>query len=26
LPHAARLQAILGERFFFGSVGSVLEG
>jgi len=26
LPHAARLQAILGERFFFGSVGSVLVG
>jgi len=26
LPHAARLQAILGDRFFFGSVGSVLEG
>jgi len=26
LPKAARLQAALGDRFFFGSVGSVLEG
>jgi len=26
LPHAARLQALLGDRFFFGSVGSVLAG
>jgi 7,8-dihydropterin-6-yl-methyl-4-(beta-D-ribofuranosyl)aminobenzene 5'-phosphate synthase len=26
LSNAARLQAILGDRFFFGSVGSVLKG
>jgi 7,8-dihydropterin-6-yl-methyl-4-(beta-D-ribofuranosyl)aminobenzene 5'-phosphate synthase len=26
LPNAARLQGLLGDRFFFGSVGSVLEG
>ncbi len=26
LPKAAQLQAALGNRFFFGSVGSVLEG
>ena len=25
LPNAARLHALLGDRFFFGSVGTVLE-